>query len=248
MNKVKNILGGIWCIWGMISFVGTFLLIFLPSMACKFWPQPKQQDYFIAIARFWMRSWLFLIGCPLRVKGLANFKKYETFVVVFNHNTFLDVPLSCPFIPSGNKTIAKDTFTKIPLFGWYYKMGGIMVNRKSESSRIRSFESMKQVIAMGLHMGIYPEGTRNKTTEPLKPFYDGAFKLAVETKKQIIPCLLFNTGQALPVNQPFFLWPTKLSMHFLPPIASEGLEAKQLNAKVFNTMKDYYVANLENHF
>ncbi|WP_317235874.1 1-acyl-sn-glycerol-3-phosphate acyltransferase [Niabella hibiscisoli] len=48
---------------------------------------------------------------------------------------------------------------------------------------------MKWVLRTGMHMCIYPEGTRNRTTEPLKPFYSGAFKLAYETKTDIIPAL-----------------------------------------------------------
>jgi len=33
---------------------------------------------------------------------------------------------------------------------------------------------------------------RNRTTAPLKAFYNGAFKLAVETDHAIMPALLFN--------------------------------------------------------
>jgi 1-acyl-sn-glycerol-3-phosphate acyltransferase len=43
----------------------------------------------------------------------------------------------------------------------------------------KSFEKMKAVLEKGMHMSIYPEGTRNRTAEPLKKFHDGAFKLAV---------------------------------------------------------------------
>ncbi len=52
-----------------------------------------------------------------------------------------------------------------------------------ETSRRRSFDEMKKVLRAGMHICLYPEGTRNRTQEPLKVFYDGAFKLAVETKK-----------------------------------------------------------------
>lgn len=206
-------------------------------------PYKKGQDYFIAVSRWWMRVWLALIACPLKVQGLENFKPNENYIVTYNHNTFLDVPLSCPFMPSGNVTIAKKSFAKVPIFGWFYKRGSILVDRNSDKSRRESFEQMKHVLAAGLHMGIYPEGTRNRTNEPLKKFYDGAFKLAVETKKDILPCVMFNTAKALPTNKSFWLLPTKLYMQFLPAISSNGKTADELKTEVFNCMYTEFVNN-----
>jgi 1-acyl-sn-glycerol-3-phosphate acyltransferase len=244
MNIIKNIFARIWAFWGLISFVVTFLIFFLPSMASHLFKNyNKGQDFFIAVSRLWIRIWLPLIGCPLKVKGKENFIAGESYIVLFNHNALLDVPLSAPFIPAGNKTIAKDSFTKVPVFGWFYKRGAILVNRKDERSRIKSYEAMKKVLASGMHMCIYPEGTRNRTAEPLKQFYDGAFKLAVDTKKDIIPTLIFNTKKAMPIHKTFYLLPVPLQMHFLPAVSSKDISAKDLKEKVFNLMKEYYVKN-----
>jgi hypothetical protein len=48
---------------------------------------------------------------------------------------FMDIPISSPAIPSGNKTIAKIEMAKVPLFGILYKTGSVLVNRKSDQSR-----------------------------------------------------------------------------------------------------------------
>ena len=77
--------------------------------------------------------------------------------------------------------------------------------------------------------------------EPLKKFYDGAFKLAVETKTPVIPTLIFNTKKALPVNKSFYFLPQKLEMHFLEPVESNNISTEQLKEKVFEIMKDYFV-------
>ena len=169
MTLLKNIFGRIWAIWSMLSFTLTFLLFFPVSMmAYAFNNQCKGQDYFIAVARVWMKVWLFLIACPLKIKGYENFEKGKNYIVTFNHNALLDVPLSAPFVPGANKTIAKDSFSKVPVFGLFYKRGSVLVNRKNEQSRIKSFEEMKKVLAEGMHMCIYPEGTRNRSAKPLK--------------------------------------------------------------------------------
>lgn len=243
MKILKNIFARLWALWGIISFIITFLIIFIPSMLSYLVKDPKGQDYFIKVARLWMNIWLPLIGCPLKIKGRENFEKGKSYVVTFNHNTLLDVPLSAPYVPGPNKTIAKSSFAKVPLFGFFYAKGSVLVDRKNEQSRIRSFEEMKKVLNSGMHMSIYPEGTRNRTSEPLKAFYDGAFKLAVETEKDIIPCLIFGTKKAMPVNKFFYLLPAKLEMHFLPAVSSSGIETKQLKEKVYGLMKDYYTSN-----
>ena len=202
---------------------------------------PKGQKYFIAVSKVWMNVWLFLVGCPVKVSGKENFKTNTAYIVVFNHNAFLDVPLSAPYVPGANKTIAKASFAKIPLFGLFYKRGSVLVDRKDEKSRSKSFDAMKKVLATGMHMCIYPEGTRNRSTEPIKPFYDGAFRLAAAAKKDIIPCVITGTKKAMPINKKFFFFPVRLKMHFLPAVSSADTSVKDLKEKVFNVMLKEYV-------
>jgi 1-acyl-sn-glycerol-3-phosphate acyltransferase len=236
----KNLFGRIWAVWVLVSFVLTFLVIFIPSMISYLIPGNKGQDYFIGVSRIWMRIWLYMIGCPLTVKGKENFKKGEAYVIVYNHNALLDVPLSAPFVPGGNKTIAKASFAKVPIFGWFYKRGSVLVDRNDNRSRLKSIEEMRKVLQDNLHMCIYPEGTRNRTSEPMKPFYDGAFRLAIDTKKDIIPTVIFGTKEAMPIDKVMYVIPTKLSMHFLPPVSSAGMKTNELKNKVFEIMKAYY--------
>jgi len=192
----------------------------------------------------WMKFFFVLSGVRRVIKGKKNFKKGENYVVVCNHNSFMDVPLSSPGIPGANKTIAKAEMAKVPLFGMIYKRGSVLVDRKSEESRRNSFSKMKAVLDMGLHMCIYPEGTRNKTAEPLQRFHDGAFRLAAETGKQIIPALIFHTSKVLP-RKTFFFWPHKVEMHFLPPVPVENKTAQELKEEVFALMKNYLMNKKE---
>jgi 1-acyl-sn-glycerol-3-phosphate acyltransferase len=240
MEIIKNIFGRIWALWGLITFLATFLIVLPVSMLSHLMKDPQGQKYFINVSRIWMNIWLFLVGCPVKVSGRENFKKDTSYIVVFNHNTFLDVPLSAPYVPGPNKTIAKASFAKIPLFGLFYSKGSVLVDRSNEKSRTRSFEAMKKVLATGMHMSIYPEGTRNRTNEPLKSFYDGAFKLAVSTQKEIIPCIITGTKRAMPVSKKFYLLPVRLKMQFLPPVSSSHITVNHLKEKVFNIMLDKY--------
>lgn len=246
-NVATDIFARIWAAWGLLSFVVTFLIIFIPSMlSYLFKDEKKGQAYFIAVSRFWMDIWLVLIGCPVKVTGKEHFAKNKNYIVVYNHNALLDVPLSAPYVPGANKTIAKASFAKAPIFGWFYKRGSVLVDRKNERSRVQSFEAMKQTLLSGMHMCIYPEGTRNRTSAPIKPFYDGAFKLATATNKEVIPCVIVGTKRAMPVDKSFYLLPTPLKMIFLPPVSPEGLMAKEMKEIVFNTMLERYIGEEKN--
>ena len=240
MKVIKEILGRVFALWALVTFIVTFLIIFIPSMICWLIPEPKGQDIFIKIARLWMNIWLNLVGCPIKIKGKENFRSGTTYIITCNHNSMMDVPLSCPYIPGPNKTIAKSSFAKIPLFGFFYMKGSVLVNRKSEDSRRKSFEKMTATLKNGMHMSIFPEGTRNRTKESLKKFHDGAFKLAAITGKSIIPAVLFNTKKVLPAEKVFYFWPQKLEMHFLKPEPVESLTAAELKETVYNIMKDYF--------
>ncbi len=240
MSIVKNILGRIWAVWGLIAFTATLLVIIIPILITFKIKEPLGTEIFRQISKGWMTVFLTLIGCRLRLKGKENLKSGETYIIVCNHNSFMDVPVTTPFIPGANKTIAKKSIAKTPLFGWIYARGAVLVDRDSDESRRQSFEMMKKTLANGLHMVIYPEGTRNRTGQPLKVFYDGAFKLAAATNKKILPTLLFNTNKVLPTHKTFYLWPKTLEMHFLPAVETEGVPVKELKDKVYQIMWDYY--------
>lgn len=244
MKIFKEIAARIWAIWGIISFIITFLIFFIPSMFTNLMDEPKSSIAFTRISKWWMNIWLRLVGCPLVVKGEENFVPGTTYIVTCNHNSLLDVPLSSPFIPAANKTIAKSSFAKVPLFGLYYKKGSVLVDRKSESSRKESYGKMKEVLLNGIHMCIYPEGTRNKTGNIIGNFHSGAFRLAVDTQKAILPGVIFNTRKALPPDKTFYFLPHKLEIHFLPPIAVvENETADQLKERTYTVMKNYLIAH-----
>jgi len=243
MKIFKEIFARIWAVWGFIFFVITILIAFIFYSPCFFMKEPAAGNYHRIISRGWMTVYLNLIGCPFRVKGSEHFERGKNYVVTCNHNSLFDILITTPFMPSANKTIAKSSLATIPVFGWIYAAGSVLVDRKDEKSRRKSFLKMKHALDMGFHMVIYPEGTRNRSGEPLKSFYDGAFRLAVDTHKPVMPAILFNTRKVVPANKFFYLYPQKLEMHFLPSVESTNISPKELKEKVFRMMWDYYEAN-----
>jgi 1-acyl-sn-glycerol-3-phosphate acyltransferase len=223
--------------WGLVVFTITLLIFVWPVAITYLLPEPLGTRIFQFLSRIWMGFFLWCIGCRIIIRGKENYDHTEQYVVTCNHRSMLDVVLMTPFFPGPNKTIAKKSLAKIPLFGWVYARGSVLVDRGSDASRRRSFDLMRKVLIQDrLNMIIYPEGTRNRGDEPLKPFKDGAFRLAVDCKKKIIPVIMFRTALAMPPHRKFYLTPQRLVMHILPPVDSEGLTAAELKHQVFADM------------
>ena len=64
---------------------------------------------------------------------------------------------------------------------------------------------------------IFPEGTRNRTDKPLKEFYDGAFRIAIECQVPILPMVMLNIDAITPQNTNL-IRPGKLYCHILHPV------------------------------
>lgn len=237
---MKAILARILALWAAIMFIGSMLVVLIPIWATRFWPEPRRTDIMIKISRGWMAFFFFSTGLRLKIRGRENFQPGQNYIITCNHRSLMDVPITSPGIPGANKTIAKASMARIPLFGIIYKRGSILVDRRSDASRKDSYRAMRWVLETGMHMCIYPEGTRNRTNKPLKDFHDGAFRLAADSGKPIMPTVILGTDKVLPSDKSFWFWPSRLEMHFLKPVEmTPGVNAATLKEKVFRIMWDH---------
>ena len=235
-----EVFGRIWAFWALIVFLVTMFIVIVPITLTFLIPEPYGVRTFKAISKVWMSVFLNLVGCPIKVYGKEHYNANEQYVITSNHRSLMDVPLLTPFFPGANKTIAKKSFSYVPLFGWIYTRGSVLVDRKNDNSRKKSLTDMRNVLLKEkLNMALYPEGTRNRTGKPLKSFYDGAFKLAVDCNKKIIPVVMKSTDYVLPPGKPFFLLPKPLEMHILPEVSVEGKNYTELKEDVFAIMWQY---------
>src|SRR5450432_659061 len=89
---LRNFFGRIWAVWGILLFVVTMLIFFIPFLLFSYFrDDPKKTNNFIRFARVWMGVFLTGIGCPLNIRGKEKFRKGETYIVVCNHNSLIDV-------------------------------------------------------------------------------------------------------------------------------------------------------------
>ena len=243
MKLIKDIIARVLAFWALLVFASTMFLFLWFYFICYILPEPYKTRWHRFLSRFWMGLFLILSGCRFKVTGKENYKNTTNAVVVCNHNSLIDIPVSFPFLPRANRTIAKKSMSYIPIFGWIYSLGTVLVDRKNDKSRQDSYNKMKTVLSNGLDMLIYPEGTRNRTDAPLKSFYDGAFKLAIDTQKPIIPVVLLNTKKILPAKPSMYFRPGLIQMDILPAIFPEHHTYVSLKKEVYDLMAAHYTEN-----
>lgn len=156
----------------------------------------------------------------INIEGRENFDSSQNYVIISNHQSMLDIPLmQClrfPFV-----WISKIENTRKPIIGLSMKMAGYLtVERGNKESVISLMNKAEKVIKGGNSVFFFPEGTRSKNNE-IKSFKSGAFSLAMEMDKAILPILLDGTGAVLPKRGMVFSSGHKLIVKVLRPISPD---------------------------
>ena len=105
-------------------------------------------------------------------------------------------------------------------------------------------DHLKEVLKQGISILIFPEGTQNRSNEILQPFYDGAFRIAVETQQPILPMVIINAGNLMPPGK-MSIKPGKITILIGKEISTLGFtlqEVAVLREKAFSLMKEMIIS------
>jgi 1-acyl-sn-glycerol-3-phosphate acyltransferase len=219
-------------IYGALVFI-VALVIVTPCFLFVFLLFPKSKAPHIAhryISRTWARSLLVGFFIRIKIKNAELIDKNKTYVFVANHTSQLDVPAYAVSCNNTIRFLAKAELTKIPLMGYIIRNLYVSVNRKDKSDRQRSMDAMMQSLRDGISVFLCPEGTRNKTDQPLLDFRDGAFRLAIEAQVPLGVLTVKNTAKLLSPLSPIELAPGVIECIWAKPIETKGMTEKDVPA------------------
>jgi len=157
----------------------------------------------------------------IKIEGREKAIRGTTYVIISNHQSILDILLlNC--LRYRFKWISKIENIKVPILGWYLRMADyITVDRGNEESRAemlgRSYECLEREISLM----IFPEGTRSKNMQ-IGFFKRGAFQLAIQSGKPILPIIIDGTGGVLPKHGFIFNRGHKIRIRVLDPVHPES--------------------------
>ncbi len=230
MRLLTRPLWWIYCLYAFLLFVIGMLCV-LPFVAVFALQGEAGGDRIYHICRYWDNAWLTLVGIrPIYIYE-ATPDPAKRYVFVSNHISYLDIPMILQAIRRNDfRVLGKAEMTRIPLFGYIYGRAVVLVDRTTASGRSRSVRELKSLLAIERSVFIFPEGTFNETRGPLKSFYDGAFRISIETQTPIQPILFPDTFDRMHYSSLLSLRPGISRAVFLPEIEVEGLTAADLSA------------------
>jgi len=229
-------------VYGFVLFILVMLVLFPFVIIATFFGKIRGGNIIYNICQLWadimMVFW-----------GIRHINIFETphdrsrqYVFVFNHISYMDIPIIMKAIRNQHfRVLGKSEMATIPVFGLFYRNAVVMVDRSSAEKRAISLKKLKAVIRKGISVVIAPEGTFNMTAQPLKEFYDGAFKIAIETQTPIKPILFLDSYDRLNYKSIFSLSPGKSRAVYLEEISVVGLTNKDvrlLKEKVYQLMEE----------
>ena len=206
------------------------MVLFLPFIfISSLWGKVKGGNVVYNICKLWGDIWMFLIGMVHINIYESTYDPRKQYIFVANHISYMDVPIMMKVMRKQNfRILGKHEMAKIPLFGFIYKSAVVMVDRGNAKHRAESIRILMSVIRKNISVFIFPEGTFNETKHPLKNFYDGAFRVAVETQTPIKPIVFLNTYDLYPYHNFLGLKPGKSRAVFLEEISTTGMTIKDV--------------------
>jgi len=173
---------------------------------------------------------IFILFHP-KVVGRENIPKEGGVVLAGNHTSWLDPETLCAVVHRRQvHFLAKKELFKGPLHIITWGMGAIPVDRSIHDKG--ALHNAIDALNSGLCIGIFPEGTINRTNDVIMPFKIGAVKMAHDAKAALVPFII--TGK-----YGFF---RRVRIEFLKPLkVKDNLD--DLNKDLMDTISKGLIKN-----
>jgi 1-acyl-sn-glycerol-3-phosphate acyltransferase len=223
--------------WGLYVVIAAIVHVtmaaILALLALPFDRQQRlQHHYSTFISRSVIAPLLFM---RKRVKGLENVDKKQTYMIVSNHQSMLDI-LFLYAIPTCFKWVSKREAYRIPLIGqllWLHN--DVTVKRGNARSIKKMIDDCSAWLQNKMCIIMFPEGTRSKTGQ-IGRFKEGAFTLAKNNGVPILPVVIDGTRDFTQGNKWHLINARQLlQITVLPPVAADTVKNTDLKVLMEQT-------------
>ncbi len=176
----------------------------------------------MGIARLGLRA----AGIRIQVHGSENIPVDIPCIFMANHVSNLDPPVLLPLVPGHTSVLLKSSLMRIPILGTAMRMGKFVPVERggTQEAARRSVNAAAEAVRSGLHLVVFPEGTRSRDGH-LAAFKKGPFFLAEQTHAPIIPVAIAGTEQLLRKGSAA-IHPGTVTLTYLPRIDPSHFETR----------------------
>ena len=230
----------IYSIYATLVFVVIMLLLFPFVIIASFFGRIRGGNMVMRLCNIWADCWFPLIFIFHKKIYESPHDKRRPYIFVSNHISYLDSAVLAKAFKQRVRPLGKIELSKVPIFGFIYRNAIVTVDRSSPANRANSIRILKSVIRKGISVMVFPEGTFNMTHQPLKEFYDGAFRVAIETGTAVKPVLFLDTYSRMHYSSIFSFTPGISRIVYLEEVPVDGLTLQDmipLKQKVYDIME-----------
>ncbi|MEP7319506.1 MAG: lysophospholipid acyltransferase family protein, partial [Panacibacter sp.] len=214
MKYLKRFIQYVYCVYAVICFIVLMLFALPFVIVCSLFGI-KGGNFVYHICTIWGRLWYIFIGMRHKEIYEEPHNKSRQYIFTANHSSYMDIPALVCSMHQPVRVLGKYEMVKFPIFGIIYKAAVILVDRSSPEKRAKSVRALKAALNHGISIFIFPEGTFNETAKPLKEFYDGAFRVAIETQTPVKPMLFIDSSSRMHWRSIFELNPGRCAVVFM---------------------------------
>lgn len=226
---VKKLFHWIYVIYALILFGSLLIVVFILALPASLLGETRGGNAIYLLCRAWADLWFAGVGIRHKNIYIHRPRKHEPCIYVANHTSYLDAALIVKAVRYPVRPLGKVELAKMPVFGFVYRKTIVVVDRSDPEHRVASVRRLIKTLQQGVSVFIFPEGTFNQTHQPLGPFYDGAFRMAIETGYPIQPVLFLDAARRLPSTSIFHLTPGPSRAVFLDAVPISGMTMSDLH-------------------
>ena len=197
------------------------------------------------LARLWARMILSTLCIKVKTEGLDALDPTQPHLYAANHLSAMDIPVLYAHLPFQFRIIAKRELFRIPFLGWHLRRSGeISIDPENALASMRSMNRAVSTLRSGMPLVVFPEGGRSPDGL-IKPFFPGAFYVAIRAQADIVPLVLVGTFETLPLNT-YHVHPRPLQLMAGAAISTRGRTLREINsvaAQVQKAVEDMYYAH-----
>ena len=224
----------------MVRLIITAIYVFLAVIVCLpyhlyLWILSKKDKY-----KSWYKSWrlvrgffksvLWLAGTKIEASGLEHLSEVpddKGILFIGNHRSYFDILVLQTLVDRPLGFIAKKEFKKVPLFSWWVAdIGSLFLDRKNIRAGLGTINLGTEYMKQGLSLGLYPEGTRNHSSEML-PFKTGGYRMAEKSGSPMVLVAMTGTDDIFENNKPIALKRARVKVVFDKAVYPHELENKE---------------------
>ena len=165
-----------------------------------------------------------IAGVRVRLEGEANLQPGPV-VYACNHSSNIDSPavfIALRRLFPRVSVLYKAELRKLPILVWAFDVAGFVpIARGVREESWAAVDRATRALREGNAFFVFPEGTRSRTGE-LLPFKKGGFVMALKAQAPIVPVAVSGGRAAMRKGSPL-IWPTTVTVHFLPVVPTAGL-------------------------